>query len=35
MPPGIPKDTYPIKTPLKVVEGVASCKITVQESFPH
>jgi len=35
MPPSIPKDNYPIKTLLNVVEGAASYEVTVQESFLH
>ena len=35
MPQGIPKDTCPITALLKVVEGDASCEITVQVSFPY
>ena len=35
MPPSIPKDTCPIKTLLKMVEGDASYEVTIQGSFPH
>ena len=32
---GIFLDTCPIRTLLEVVEGVSSCEVTVQESFPR
>ena len=35
MSQGISQDTCPINTLLKVVEGAASCEVTVHGSFLH